>query len=395
VLIHLATDNDIHPARFGATQRTMGLARGLARRHDVRALCVVPNRSAGAASERVDGVTLVRTRAWYTSLAWRLERAHLAPLFVAARGHRHAARRLVAALGGTPDVFAADLLLTPLFAASAAPFKTYMAHNFELGHFVDTRASGSASARWRDELERLERAAVEAAALVVACTAEDAARFVERYGAARDAVHVIANGWDDTRLGVVTPESRARARAALGLETQGPVALFVGSDVPHNRAALAALLEHVAPALARQGGTLLVAGSVSRARARGAHVRVLGEVDDLAPVLHAADVGLNPAAAGGGSNVKLPTYLASGLAALTTPHGLRGYPELSPYASVAPIERFAEAIAARPRSWAADGGAMPEPIAALGWTRLGERLAATFAARVTRAPELRAGGVGA
>jgi hypothetical protein len=93
--------------------------------------------------------------------------------------------------------------------------------------------------------------------------------------------------------------------------------------------------------------------------------------------------------------VKLPTYLAAGLAALTTPYGLRGYPELGPYADVAPIERFAEAIAARPRAWAADGGAMPEAIAALAWTRLGERLAATFAERATRAPELRAGGVGA
>src|SRR5262249_6843451 len=45
VTLHLACDNDIHPALFGATQRLFGLARGMATRADVRALCVVPNRS--------------------------------------------------------------------------------------------------------------------------------------------------------------------------------------------------------------------------------------------------------------------------------------------------------------------------------------------------------------
>ena len=45
MLIHVATDNDIHPPRFGATQRAFGLCRGLARRHEVRALCVVRSSS--------------------------------------------------------------------------------------------------------------------------------------------------------------------------------------------------------------------------------------------------------------------------------------------------------------------------------------------------------------
>ena len=94
MLIHAATDNDIHPPLFGGTQRAFGLYRGLARRHEVSALCVVPNRAVAAADERVAGVRLLRRKAWYTSVAWRLERARLAPMF--AGGLRARAGRALA-----------------------------------------------------------------------------------------------------------------------------------------------------------------------------------------------------------------------------------------------------------------------------------------------------------
>jgi hypothetical protein len=102
MLIHAATDNDIHPPLFGGTQRAFGLYRGLARRHEVHALCVVPNRTAAPAEENVAGVRLLRRKAWYTSLAWRLERARLAPMFTAAYGHALAARALARAFPARP-----------------------------------------------------------------------------------------------------------------------------------------------------------------------------------------------------------------------------------------------------------------------------------------------------
>ena len=71
MLIHVATDNDIYPPRFGATQRSFGLCRGLARRHGIHALCVVPNRDRAPAEQVANGVRLSRRRAWYTSVAWR------------------------------------------------------------------------------------------------------------------------------------------------------------------------------------------------------------------------------------------------------------------------------------------------------------------------------------
>jgi Glycosyl transferases group 1/Glycosyltransferase Family 4 len=397
VLIHAATDNDIHPPRSGATQRTFGLLRGLARRADVRALCVVPNRSRGAARESAGGVSLVRRRAWYTGLAWRLDRFGLAPMLVAARGHRASAASLLRALEGEADVFAADLLLTPLFARHAAPVKVYTAHNVELDHFRETHASLGSSHRWMRELEALERQAIEQSSLIVACTPEDAARFTELYGVEPGRLALAPNGWDETRVSAATPDSRAHARRRLGLEDRGTIALFVGSDVPHNREAVRALCRDVAPALAAQGATLLVVGSAARAVASpaAAAVRAFDEVDDLLPYLHAADVGLNPVSAGGGSNVKLPTYLAAGLAVVTTSFGLRGFAALAPHVIECTVERMPEALRERPAGWASRGEAMPAGVAELAWGRIGERLAARFETTLATSRIATAEGAGA
>jgi hypothetical protein len=377
VLIHVATDNDIYPPRFGATQRSFGLCRGLARRHGIHALCVVPNRDRAPAEQVANGVRLSRRRAWYTSVAWRLDRWGLAPMAVAARGHRAGAARLLDALPGEATVFAADLLLTPLFERHPAPLKVYAAHNVEQDHFRETHPRLGSSRRWAGEIAALESRAAGQAALVVACTAADARRFGELYGVPAARIHVAANGWDETRVHPVTPESRARERAARHFAEHETVALFVGSDVPHNRAALRMLVHDVLPRLAADHFRLAVVGSVSRAVGdpRPAWLSVAGEVEDVEPWLHAADVGLNPVTGGGGSNVKLPTYLAAGLAVITTPFGLRGYPELARHVTVAEPGETAAALRQRPRGWPAGGGGLPEAVAALSWGRIGEQLA--------------------
>jgi glycosyltransferase involved in cell wall biosynthesis len=376
MLIHVATDNDLHPPRFGATQRTFGLCRGLARRHDVRALCVVPNRNRGAREEQAEGVRLVRRRAWYTSVAWRLERLGLAPLALAARGHRLDAARLLSALEGAASVFAADFLLTPLFDRHPARFKVYLAQNVEADYFTAAHPAMARSSRWKREIESLEARAADRAALIVVCTAEDGERFRTLYGVGSERLHVAPNGWDERRLHPATPDSRARARAALGFGERETVALFVGSDAPHNRVAANELITGILPPLAGDGFRLVVVGSVARGLSshRAPWLRLEDEVDDLEPWLHAADIGLNPVTRGGGSNVKLPTYLAAGLAVITTPFGLRGYGELAPWCTVASGEAITEALRARPAGWAARGLAMPAPVAALAWGGIGEAL---------------------
>jgi glycosyltransferase involved in cell wall biosynthesis len=382
--IQAATDNDIYPPRFGGSQRAFGLYRGLARRHEVRALCVVPNRSRGAARESVEGALLLRRRAWYTSLAWRLDQFGIAPLHLAALGHTRYADRLLAALGGGAQVFAADLMLAGLFGRHPAPIRVYTSHNVERDRFASTHPAMARSPRWSAFVRALEERAVHEAALTVACSAEDAERFGQLYGVPRERVVVIPNGWDETRIHPATLERRARARAALNLGEADTVALFVGSDMPHNREAARLLVDRVLPSLAGWGLKLVIAGSVSRALAgsRDVALRVAGEVDDLEPWLHAADVGINPVSSGAGSNVKLPTYLAAGLAVVTSAYGLRGYPELAPHVIVAEAADLPEALRARPRGWAARGLSMPAAVSALAWGQLGERLGERLAAEL-------------
>ncbi|TMQ47733.1 MAG: glycosyltransferase family 4 protein [Candidatus Eisenbacteria bacterium] len=392
MLIHGATDNDLHPPLFGATQRSFGLFRGLARHHDVRVLCIVPNRTRKPREERVAEVTLLRRSAWYTSAAWRLERARLSPLFLASLAHSARARAFRDVLPGTADVCMADLPLAGVLESRPARLRVLHAHNVEYDHFREAGPTLLARGFWAERLRALEARAARGADLVVAASDEDAARFRALYAVAPEALTVIPNGFDETAVCPPAPAERARARAAIGIAPGEFACLFVGSDVPHNREALAAAVGHVMPPLAREGFKLLVVGSISRALEgrREPWLIVHPATPDLSRWLHAADAGLNPVTRGGGSNVKLATYLAAGLAAVSTPFGVRGYAPLVPLVTVAAIEQMAEAVRERPRG-AAARGELPSPaIRAYAWGALGERLAAEFERRLGARAEPRA-----
>jgi hypothetical protein len=381
VLIHWACDNDIHPPLFGATQRLFGLARGMATRARVRALCVVPNRSRGARAERVAGVELRRVKSWHTSAAWWLERAGVAPFFTVAGGHRARAAAYRAALGGRADVLLCDLALTGLFAGAEGALRVYHAHNVEAARWHSTAPRVWRREFWGGRLAALERRAVEECELCVACTADDARLLQELHGAR--AVEVVANGWDETALAPATAEARAAARRRLGIPEQTYVAAFVGGDWEPNHEAVAWLVDRVFPRLAADGVWLLVIGAVAwRLRGRTepwllAHA----ETPDLAALLAAADCGLNPVTRGGGSNVKVPTYLAMGLAVVSTAFGVRGYAPLQDHVVIAERDATADALRAKPRGFAARGEPAPAALADYAWGALGARLADTLAAR--------------
>ncbi len=384
--IHAAIDDDIHPPHSGGAQRVFGLARGLAARHSVRVLCLVPNRNSAAADETITGVQLLRRKAWHTSVAWRLDRMGLAPLFTAARGHTANAAHYGAELGPEVEVLACDLNLAGMLAPSRAALKVYASQNVEYDRFVSSGARIWRRAYWGERLREIEGAAVREAHLTVTCSNEDATRMRELYGVPEDAVAVIPNGYDETELRAATPEERARARAAIGVREDAYVMVFVGADWGPNREALAALVKNVCPRLAADGVHLLVVGSVARslAHTQESWLRVVGEVPHLLPLLHAADAGVNPVMSGGGSNVKVPAYLAAGLAVVTTPFGLRGYGALTPHCVVAEWDLLADAVRARPRGWNARGEAAPEALGEYAWSRLGGKLGELYEARASR-----------
>jgi len=228
--------------------------------------------------------------------------------------------------------------------------------------------------------------------LTVVCSDEDAARMGELYGLAAERVTVIPNGFDETRVRPPSGPERARARAALGIGEREYAGLFLGSDTLPNREGLARLVDRVFPALATAGFRLLVVGGIARALGsrREPWLIAHGETDQLEPFLHAADAGLNPVTTGGGSNVKLPTYLGAGLAAVTTAFGLRGYAPLRPWTILAEPEDMAGIVRERPQGWRARGLEPPPAIGEYAWGRLGERLGDQLEARLGRGTGTRA-----
>jgi glycosyltransferase involved in cell wall biosynthesis len=144
-------------------------------------------------------------------------------------------------------------------------------------------------------------------------------------------------------------------------------------------------MEHQVMPRLEPRGRLLVVGACAEdlSAATGSSVVRLGYVDDLRPILAAADVAVNPIAYGSGSNLKMAEYLAAGLPVVTTPIGARGFEEHLASVRVADLDRFAEAVAetagrpVRPEAGAAD-------VRALSWTRLGQRLMETYERLLSR-----------
>jgi glycosyltransferase involved in cell wall biosynthesis len=223
----------------------------------------------------------------------------------------------------------------------------YSAHNVEYDYLrlqpLRRRVRGAMLLRTRT----LERRAVRASDLVVACTTDDASRLMELYGPAP--AEVIPNGFDERVLHPAAPSERVAARKRLRIGLNERVLLFVGGPARHNRAAVRFLIEELGPRLGRETTVLLggkAAKVAARAHASGARVRTLGYINDVRDAFAAADVALNPVRAGSGSSVKMIEYLAAGLPVVTTPTGTRGLDQASERIRIAELENFAEATRA-------------------------------------------------
>jgi len=188
----------------------------------------------------------------------------------------------------------------------------------------------TAGGRWLlAETARVEAEAGRKAAVLTACTAEDAAGLTHA-----DAVPtiVVGNGVDTSALPFKTPDEHRRARlellalCELPVDDDRPIGLFIGSWHPPNISAARLLLEVAAE---RQDWLFILAGSHTSEFADETlpdNVQLIAIFAEslLWPLLAGADVALNPMRSGGGSNLKLFDYLAVGTPIVSTLTGARG-----------------------------------------------------------------------
>ena len=218
----------------------------------------------------------------------------------------------------------------------------YGSQNVEFDYVAAESPPGLVRRLAGGRVRALEAQLVERAAHVFACTQGDGRRFSELYGVSEDRVSVLLNGVD---LAAVDAQRASEQRATPREPSRFPRrALFAGSAVKHNRAAVRAILTRVAPELEREVEFVIVgpcARGLRGARRPNVHFDPDG---DLASYAGPGSVGLNPVVAGSGSSLKLLQYLAHDLPVLSTPFGMRGFSDLAPWVVSADLDGFAAAL---------------------------------------------------
>jgi len=193
----------------------------------------------------------------------------------------------------------------------------------------------------------LEYQLCQQANLILACSDEDVGLFEQMFNADPTKLHIVPNGAFVERFPEVGQAERMALRKKLGLPVGRAIAIFLGSMYGPNTDAARFIALNMAPA--RPGMLFIIAGGVGDALATiplTDNLLVTGRVDDEQrdDLLLAADLALNPMAAGSGTNIKMFDYMAAGLPVLTTDIGARGICT----ARSAPEGIFVEPLAAFP-----------------------------------------------
>lgn len=253
----------------------------------------------------------------------------------------------------------------------------YGSQNVEFD-YVSAESRPGLVRRWAGHRVRaLEARLIERAAHVLACTEGDGHRFRELYGVPADRISVVPNGID---LAAVDAR-RARQPPPLAPARLPRRAIFTGSDVAHNRRAVAAILTRIAPALERETEFVIVGPCARRVRGSGRPNLRLDPNGDVSQYAAPGTIGLNPVVAGSGSSMKLVHYLASELPVLSTPFGMRGFQDLAPWVVTAELDQFVDALR---REWPAPDG-VREHLSRYQWSAVAERALATYGALAGRA----------
>ena len=306
--IALVTQVLPHPADSGTRIRVARIVQALRPRHELTLLSLEPG-DAGAASASLGipvAVHAARTRRRVTPVAfapettaavrravgdWRADVVHLQGTFSAAAAGLDGARPVRAVLD--------DACVYHLsYAREAAIASTTLA-----------RARGRLRA-WR--LRRFEGVLARRAAALVAVSEDEAA--IMRALAPSARVAVAPNGVDVDAVKPTPP---------------GDAVLFVGllSYAP-NQDAMQWFARDVLPSVGTTAEVLVAGrdpGPALGMLARGpAPLRLLGFVDDLAPLYARAAVFVNPMRGGGGTRLKMLGAMAAGKAIVSTTVGAEG-----------------------------------------------------------------------
>lgn len=326
----------------GGQLRAFHLYGGLARRVDVEVVGLTPGGEASSSrlGEGFDETIVPMSRA-HREAADDLGLELGTPLTDLMAGEAVEATpayldRLAEAAEGADAVVLAEPYLHPALAAAGVdlPF-VYDAYNVESDLKRMVIPHSAAGLRVLARIERLEQEVCRDAAVITACSEQDAHRLADSVGRPRHDAVVVPNGTDVAHVVPVEPAVRAdrqdRWLRAFAAQARRPLdastmALFMGSWHPPN---VAAAEEMVATAPECPDVVFVLGGRHSDAlagRVLPPNVTATGAVTMAAKdaLLRTAGVALNPVRFGSGTNLKILEYLAAGVSVVTTRFGARG-----------------------------------------------------------------------
>lgn len=174
-------------------------------------------------------------------------------------------------------------------------------------------------------IDAIEGELCERARRVVCVTATDLESLSQRYRADPDKFFVAANGVDLDSVRYRDPDQRRELQQRVGLTGRSIAVVLASWHGPNLEAVETVLI--AAPSFPEMD--FVVIGSAAAAfadRELPANVIMVGTVSDEEKdlLLGLATVALNPMMSGGGSNLKLLDYMASGAPVLTSEFGRRG-----------------------------------------------------------------------
>lgn len=203
----------------------------------------------------------------------------------------------------------------------------YDSHNVETVLRTSLHDDMPAAAPLLGRVAELEYELCRRADLILACSDEDTDLFERIFNADPIKLHIVPNGAFVERFPEVGQGQRMALRKELGLPVGRAIAIFLGSMYGPNTEAARFIAQDMAPACPAM--LFVIVGGVGDALAGIAltdNLLITGRVDDERrdDLLLAADLALNPMAAGSGTNIKMFDYMAAGLPVLTTDIGARG-----------------------------------------------------------------------
>lgn len=220
----------------------------------------------------------------------------------------------------------------------------YDAHNVEYDYVKSECRSKFIKNLSLKRIHDFEKKIISRSQSIFVCSEEDKNRFIELYGTGKDKFYVVPNGIQQ----VFHKKPRGKydiTREFSGLKKFKKKALFCGSDVKHNRAAVEFIVNQLAPQL-KKDCAFIVKGGCGRSFQKNTmrNVFISPEDDGVESFVSASTLAINPILQGSGTSFKTLFYLANKLPVVSTEFGARGYSDLKPFLTISDIKNFALSI---------------------------------------------------